>query len=86
VILAKGEQITVDDLPERMREPSAIPTHERPVGFLCDIPDEGIGIKDLERELIRKTIDKCQGNKTRAAQLLGVSRKTLYEKLDRYGL
>lgn len=86
VILAKTDQILVSDLPERLQMPLPRPAAPPSSFALPEIPAEGIALKELERELIRKTIDKCQGNKSKAAQLLGVSRKTLYEKLDRYDL
>jgi DNA-binding NtrC family response regulator len=40
----------------------------------------------MERELIQRTLEKCQGNKSLAADLLGISRKALYEKISRYGI
>jgi DNA-binding NtrC family response regulator len=40
----------------------------------------------MEIDLIGRTIDQCQGNKSLAARQLGISRKTLYEKIQRYGL
>jgi DNA-binding NtrC family response regulator len=39
---------------------------------------------DAERELITRTIEFAGGNKTRAAEILGISAKTLYNKLERY--
>jgi two-component system response regulator FlrC len=42
-------------------------------------------IKDMEKELILKTLKEVQGNKTRAAQILGVSVRTIRNKLDEYG-
>jgi DNA-binding NtrC family response regulator len=43
-----------------------------------------MSLDDVERELILKTIDFTGGNKSRAAELLGVSLKTLYNRLERY--
>jgi len=40
----------------------------------------------MEIELVRKTLRKCGGNKSLAAQSLGISRKALYEKMERYGI
>ena len=44
----------------------------------------GSTLEDMERELIARTIEFSDGNKTHAAQILGVSTKTLYNKLERY--
>ncbi|HRE89638.1 MAG TPA: sigma-54 dependent transcriptional regulator [Myxococcota bacterium] len=51
------------------------------------LPDEGLPLKDtlerLERELIREALTRCNGNRARAATLLGLNRTTLVEKLKR---
>lgn len=44
----------------------------------------GTNLADAERWMIFATLDKCGGNKTRAAALLGVSLKTLYNRLNAY--
>jgi len=63
------------------------PTEARPRQPRVALPDEGIPLKDtlerLERELIREALDRCQGNRARAANLLGLNRTTLVEKLRR---
>jgi DNA-binding NtrC family response regulator len=41
---------------------------------------------EMECDLIRRTLEKTGGNKSRAAQLLGISRKRLYARIERYGL
>ena len=41
-------------------------------------------LADLEREFIERVLEDEAGNKTRAAQRLGLDRKTLYRKLDEY--
>ncbi|MCF7519819.1 MULTISPECIES: sigma-54 dependent transcriptional regulator [Pseudoalteromonas] len=45
----------------------------------------GQTIEEVEKELIHATLDKVQGNKTIAAQMLGISTKTLYNRLNAYG-
>jgi len=42
-------------------------------------------VHDAERELILQTLDHYQGNKRAAAEALGISLKTLYNKLKEYG-
>jgi len=45
----------------------------------------GQTIEDVEKELIRVTLNKVDGNKTQAADMLGISTKTLYNRLHAYG-
>lgn len=52
------------------------------------LPQEGSGetLADTESEQIRKVLTAARGNKSRAAKILGIERKTLYRKLERMGL
>jgi DNA-binding NtrC family response regulator len=54
-------------------------------GFEQDEPSENIR-EEVEKNLILKTLQKTNYNKTQAAVLLKMSRKTLYNKLERYGI
>jgi two-component system response regulator AtoC len=47
---------------------------------------ESLSLKDWEKEAIRQTLDRYQGNRTHTANHLGISRKTLIAKLAEYGL
>jgi DNA-binding NtrC family response regulator len=51
-----------------------------------EIPDEGLSLESLEKELILRALDKARGNKSQAARLLGLTRRTLYSRLERHGL
>ena len=44
----------------------------------------GTSLDDVERELINRTLEFAGGNKARAAEVLGISLKTLYNRLERY--
>ena len=44
----------------------------------------GSSIADVERRLILATLDACEGNKDQAAKILGISLKTLYNRLNSY--
>ena len=43
-------------------------------------------LAELEREAILRTLDSVGGNRRRAAELLGIGERTLYDKLKRYGV
>src|SRR5262249_59134896 len=77
VALCQGELIADDDLPPYVRE-------RRPVEFLSAAVARRMSLAELEREYIEAVLEDEAGNKTRAAQRLGLDRKTLYRKLDEY--
>jgi DNA-binding NtrC family response regulator len=78
-VICRGGQITVADLPREMlggTEPAA----ESP-GHLKELPKEGVSLREVERELILKTLRKTSGNKLAAAKMLGITRRLLYLRL-----
>lgn len=50
------------------------------------LPDGGISLEDLERDLILQALEKAGGNKSQAARLLGLTRRTLYSRMEKHGL
>lgn len=46
----------------------------------------GSSLRDAERELIQRTLAKVNGNKTKAAEILGIGTRTLYRKIEEYNL
>ncbi len=50
------------------------------------LPEEGLSLDDLEREMIRQALDRTHGNRSRAARLLGLSRDTLLYRIKKYAL
>jgi two-component system response regulator AtoC len=50
------------------------------------LPEGGISLEELERELVRQAVERTQGNRTRAAALLGLSRDALRYRLEKFGL
>jgi two-component system response regulator HydG len=79
VALARGSRIELDDLPEKVRS-------FRPEKFVVSAnqPEEIVTIDELERRYILRVLSLVGGNKSRAAQVLGFDRRTLYRKLERY--
>jgi transcriptional regulator with PAS, ATPase and Fis domain len=51
-----------------------------------DIPDEGINLDEIEKNLILNALQKSKGNKTKAAELLGITRRRLYSMIERFGI
>jgi DNA-binding NtrC family response regulator len=77
LVIAKGPLITPADLPAEFRSSAKGESGQFPVRL-------GTTIDEVERLLITRTIEFTGGNKTRAAEILGISAKTLYNKLERY--
>ncbi|MEO8212673.1 MAG: sigma-54 dependent transcriptional regulator [Myxococcales bacterium] len=77
VALAEGTSIGIDDLPAAVRE-------RKPLDPLASALSRGLTLDELEREYIEQMVRAEGGNKTRAAQKLGLDRKTLYRKLEEY--
>jgi two-component system response regulator HydG len=79
VALARLDQITVEDLPDRVRS-------YRADRFLlsADDPKEVVSLEEIERRYIYRVIKILGGNKARAAELLGLDRRTLYRRLEKY--
>ena len=50
---------------------------------VLDMQQEVVSLDEVERDHIRRTIDRCHGNLTLAAELLGITRQTLYNKMKR---
>jgi two-component system response regulator HydG len=79
VALARFDHLTVEDLPEKIRAYRA----DRFVMAANEV-DEILSLDEIERRYIIRVIKLLNGNKARAAQLLGLDRRTLYRKLERY--
>lgn len=93
VIIASGRQIELDDLPEaiskRAFESFAFVRQERAraaaagdtIGIDIEMPST---MDEIEKKVIEATLDYTEGDKSRAAKLLNIGRKTLYRKLEQY--
>ena len=80
VALARYEQIMPEDLPEKIRSYKS--SH---VLIVADNPSELVAMEEVERRYILRVVEAVAGNKAAAARILGIERKTLYRKLERYG-
>jgi DNA-binding NtrC family response regulator len=93
IIIASGRQIELDDLPEAISKrafaAAAQARQERAraagdglsIGIELELP---ASMDEIEQKVIVATLDYTEGDKSRAARLLNIGRKTLYRKLEQY--
>ncbi len=79
-ILLAGRVIEETNLPYELTSQSA---NDKPV---FSLPDMGINLEKLEIDLIRQALNRTQGNRTRSARLLGISRDTLLYRMQKHGI
>ena len=73
ILLTAGPRVGVEDLALRGRVPASVAMEE-------------MSLEDAERLLIRKALERFDGNVSQAAEALGLSRSALYRRLERFGL
>ncbi|HOW84664.1 MAG TPA: sigma-54 dependent transcriptional regulator [Candidatus Aminicenantes bacterium] len=73
VILAKGDVVLKENLPVEPDEGRTF-------------PDELVSLEEVEKRYVQHVLDAVKGSKTRASQVLGISRPTLDKKIKEYGL
>jgi len=78
VILTREQVIGLDLLPERIRQESDLPTRAA--------VSVGLSLGEMEREMIRQTLEHTGGHRKRTAEILGISERDLYYKLKKYQL
>jgi DNA-binding NtrC family response regulator len=82
VVLARQNKISVKELPAEVQLPAVLQQAERN-------NNGGTGVQnldDMERNAIIQALAQCHGNKKKAAQVLGIQRPTLYNKMKRYAI
>jgi DNA-binding NtrC family response regulator len=82
VVLARQGVIGIKELPAEIQLPAALQQTE-----IGGLPRKGVQtLDDLERQAILQALAECRGNKKKAAELLGIQRPTLYNKMKRYAI
>ncbi|MBC8466327.1 MAG: sigma-54-dependent Fis family transcriptional regulator [Deltaproteobacteria bacterium] len=83
LVTCPNGRITSHDLPDELREEA-----DRVPGsavVLKELPDGGVSLEEVEKELILKTLKMTSWNKAAAARVLGITRRLLYLRLSQYG-
>lgn len=77
VVLARGKVLDVSDIPAQVRN------HNRDGEISVDAE---MTVDEMEKRMVIQALEKTGGNRTKAAEKLGISRRTLHRKLNQYGL
>jgi len=79
VALTRTAEISVDDLPEKVRN-----HRSARIAIDGDDPAELITLAEMEHRYVYRVLAACSGNKTQAAKVLGIDRRSLYRRLDEH--
>src|ERR1041384_5459595 len=83
VLHARGHAIDPEDLPEKLQTAQVRAAARSPLSALFeDLP----ALDELERRYLLYILEVTGGNRTRAAEVLGIDRRTLYRMIERYGI
>ena len=78
---ARGHAIVPEDLPEKLQSVQVRAAARSPLSALFeDLPS----LDELERRYLLYILEVAGGNRTRAAEILGIDRRTLYRMIERY--
>ena len=77
VALTRAAEITIDDLPDSVRS-----YQSTRLVITGENPDEMLTLDEMERRYIRRVLTACNGNKSQAAKVLGLDRRSLYRRLE----
>jgi len=83
VLHARGNEVTADDLPPKLQSQQLKAAARSPLSALFgDLPS----LEELERRYLLHVLEAAGGNRTRAAEILGIDRRTLYRMAERYAI
>ncbi len=86
VVVSRGGLLDVDAIPATVaRIPAAASAQDAPPGSTASSLD-GLTLAEVERVLVSRALESHEGNRERAARALGISERTLYRKINEYGL
>ena len=80
-VIAESDALSVSDLPENLTVATG-----NVANVLINLPEDGIDLEEIEREILRQALDKHGGNQSRAAQYLNITRSALIYRMQKYGL
>jgi DNA-binding NtrC family response regulator len=81
VVMASGKEITLRDLPASVRNGSLVPNPQPSFDKSQPLHDHALNLRESETSLILRALEDARGNRSKAATLLGISRRTLHRRL-----
>ncbi len=81
VVLSDGDSLSIDDVPGTVKNPIS---PDAKLWF--PLPPEPINLEDLEREIIRASLERHEGNQSQTSKYLGITRSALIYRMQKYGL
>jgi two-component system NtrC family response regulator len=82
LIFHRGDVLTLADLPETVRTPKPREAAPLPV----NLPEAGVSLEEVEKELILRALQKHDWNQSRAARYLGITRHTLLYRMEKHNI
>jgi DNA-binding NtrC family response regulator len=83
ILQARGNEITPNDLPLKLQSPDLREAAQSPIAMLYgDLPS----LAEVERRYLIYVLESLGGNRSRAAEVMGIDRRTLYRMAERYGI
>ncbi|MGB3647627.1 MAG: sigma-54 dependent transcriptional regulator [Desulfobulbales bacterium] len=86
VVLSSSELVSLENVPLELGAKGALPFVERRQNPRLILPEKGISLDDVEKDLIRQALDRAGNNQTKAAKLLNMSYDTLRYQIKKYNL
>lgn len=81
VVLSDGDALTLEDVPDNVKKPSSANGK-----LWFPLPSDPINLEDVEREIIRETLRRHDGNQSQTSKYLGITRSALIYRMQKYGL
>jgi DNA-binding NtrC family response regulator len=86
VLLARAGQLTMADLPVEIRQPADDDAARPPAHPTIQLGPDGVDIREVERLLVKQALERTNGNQSRAAAMLRMSRDQFRYRLHKYGI
>jgi two-component system NtrC family response regulator len=83
MILGHGHMITVEQLP---KEITTFAAQEPENSLSFQLPETGLRLTTLEKQLVEQALDSTRGNQVQAARMLGISRDAFRNRMKKHGL